>query len=275
MGKSAKFFVIRMLRAIGLSIYAREAYNWCKYLLNTSERAANKRLISQGAPDGLPLPPVKLVYLVSGRFDIVAYYKGGAGGAAGIKGLLQKNGVDMNTLGSILDFGCGCGRTIRHWKSLTGPKIYGCDYNPRLVEWCKNNIGFAEFSTNGLNAKLGYEDGMFGFIYVISVFTHFDKDRQVAWINELRRVIKNGGYLLITVHGRNRLSHLTEDERKQFESGSLVVVSGEEAGSNECAAYHPERYVRDVLAQGFTVVDFVPGDIKGTSQDSYLLRKDG
>ena len=59
---------------------------------------------------------------------------------------------------------------------------------------------------------------------------------------------------------------------------SRVVVASERAGSNACAAFHPETYVRGTLAPaaGLEVVDFVPEGATGNPrQDTYLLRKPG
>ena len=49
---------------------------------------------------------------------------------------------------------------------------------------------------------------------------------------------------------------------------------GEEAvGQNNCAAFHPETYVRNVLPRDFDVVDFVPqGALGNPKQDAWLLR---
>jgi hypothetical protein len=41
-----------------------------------------------------------------------------------------------------------------------------------------------------------------------------------------------------------------------------------------CATYHPPAFVRDHLAAGYRVVDFVPEGAKGNPwQDYWLLRK--
>ena len=41
-----------------------------------------------------------------------------------------------------------------------------------------------------------------------------------------------------------------------------------------CGAYHPEIYVRERLARGFQVVEFVPEGAAGNPyQDAYLLRR--
>jgi len=59
-------------------------------------------------------------------------------------------------------------------------------------------IPFAEFDINALSPPLVYGEGSFGLIYTFSVFTHLSEALQVSWLAELSRVLKPGGYLLLT-----------------------------------------------------------------------------
>jgi ubiquinone/menaquinone biosynthesis C-methylase UbiE len=187
---------------------------------------------------------------------------------------LQKNGHHLEDFNAILDFGCGCGRVLRHWKSVKGPQFYGTDYNPELIDWCqKKLIGLADFKVNKLTPPLAYPDEKFEFIYAISIFTHLTGDLQSTWMQELFRVLKKGGLLLITLHGESRLYQMTPEEQQQFNAGQLVVRCIEVAGTNYCGAYHPESFVRNHLSGDFEVLDFVPEGARDADQDVYLLRK--
>jgi SAM-dependent methyltransferase len=130
------------------------------------------------------------------------------------------------------------------------------------------------FETNASKPPLSFESAQFGLVYALSVFTHLPADLQDLWMNELRRVLRPGGYLVFTTHGSHYLPQLEEHERKRFLAGQVVVRSNDRPGSNYCGAYHPETYVRQHLARGFAVVDFVPeGAIGNPRQDLWLLRR--
>jgi len=227
-----------------------------------------------GADDRLPIPPTKLIFLVTISKEVSWFLHTGRICADSILYVLQKNGLRLEDFSSVLDFGCGCGRVLRHWKSVKGPQFYGTDCNPELIRWCQEKlVGLADFKTNNLTPPLDYPDEKFDLIYAISVFTHLPEDLQSTWMHELSRVLKKGGRLLITLHGESRLFQLTPEEQQRFKAGQMVVRCTEVAGTNYCGAYHPESYVRNQLSGEFDVLDLVPQGARDANQDVYLFRK--
>lgn len=221
---------------------------------------------------GSPIPPPEEIYLVTGAEDASWFLKSGEIHTRIMREMLEKSGLDIEEIDSFLDFGCGCGRLIRHWNKLEKPAIHGTDYNPRLISWCEKNLKFARFRVNDLVGELEYESGGFDLVYAFSVFTHLTEAQHYFWIEELTRVLRPGGHLLITTHGELFVEKLSTDDKERYRNGHLVVRREEEAGSNRCAAFHPEPYVREKLAGDLTVVDYRPGTVE-CSQDVYLLKK--
>jgi len=262
-----------ILNALGIYRLAHSFYVLARHWLDFRLRRKNREWIRKGAHDGLPIPPPRLVNLVAGHFDVAVFYQNGRLGADCIHAILAKNGIEMNTLPAFLDFGCGCGRIFRFWYGLEGQDIHGSDYNRALVRWCQEHLSFGKFKTNLAEPPLAYEDGKFGFIYAISVFTHLAEELQIPWMEELHRICRPGGFVLISVHGENHLHRLPDKVREKFQAGKLAVVREKHSGTNICGVYHPESYVRNVLAAGFSVVDFVPLGAKDANQDMYLFQK--
>jgi SAM-dependent methyltransferase len=227
-------------------------------------------------PDGLPLPSGRLMHLVAASADVGWFLEGGQLAAVSMREILERNGIALERLGAILDFGCGAGRVLRQWRSLSGPELHGTDYNPELVAWCSANLPFTRCRVNRLNGGVDHAAASFDLVYAFSVFTHLAAEGQAFWIGELARVLKPGGVLFLSTHGEHYLPQLSAAEQGQFLLGQLVVRGSRRAGSNDCAAFHPESYVREDLAPlgGFEVVDFVPEGARGNPwQDAFLLRK--
>ena len=159
------------------------------------------------------------VYLDSGR-EIVDDMEASLG-AAGLK---------LGEFRHILDFGCGCGRLIRHVHARTDAVLYGSDYNPDLVAWCDANLPFASFDINRLEPPFSYGAESFDFAYARSVFTHLPRELQSAWLAELHRVLKPGGVLYMTTHGAHLSARLDAEDRQMVERGEVVVTYTTVAG---------------------------------------------
>jgi len=232
----------------------------------------NAPLRRAGAPDGLPLPPTHMILAVTGTTDIAWFLDSGARAAAGLQAALIRCGASLDRARRVLDFGCGCGRVLRHFKDLPA-ELHGADFNPRLIRWCRRHLRFARCVHNLLSPPLPYPDGRFDLVYALSVFTHLPETLQRPWVAELHRVLETGGHLILSVHGRGCLLDLTAAQRERFEAGAPVFKS-DLPGTNASGAYHPEAYLRQLIAPYFVPIAFQPLGASGNpSQDLYTLRK--
>jgi SAM-dependent methyltransferase len=235
----------------------------------TYERVVSLRPGRTAPPDhGPPLPPRRLMVRVAGTADPEWFLRSGRAAYDAITAHVALAGSE-----SILDFGCGCGRVTRYWADFDG-SVAGSDVSRKAIDWCRENLGFASFLHNGLEPGLDADDDAFDLVYALSVFTHLTEDLQLAWRDELHRVLRPGGRLLLSTHGRSYLSRLDANERERFERGELVVRWADMPGTNLCSAYHPERYLRGTFARGFTFVELEPEGARGNpTQDLVLLQK--
>jgi SAM-dependent methyltransferase len=222
------------------------------------------------SPDGLALPPKRLRALVAVNLDTPTFLANGRREVAMIERTLAGSGLRLDSFRRILDFGCGCGRVLRHLGKLDEVELHGCDYNPELVSWCAGHLPFAAFARNELEPPLPYESETFDFAWAFSIFTHLPRELQRPWIEELRRVLARGGHLLFSVHGDSYAAGLEGEELRAYQAGELVVHAPDLAGSNTCGAFHPEAYVRGTLAEGFDVLSHTPGG--ELYHDVYLFR---
>ena len=96
---------------------------------------------------------------------------------------------------------------------------------------------------------------------------------QKQWKEELRRVLRPDGHLIISTHGAAYLDELTAAERISFHSGELVVRRDTEPGTNRCGVFCSEDSVRRHFSPEFMVRDFVASGAHGNPpQDLVLLQ---
>lgn len=224
-------------------------------------------------PDGIPLPPPHLRVAVDGRSaDAGRFFRVGRQSARRIRQTLATQDVRLPTLERILDFGCGCGRVARHWASVEGPEIHGCDQNPELVEWCDGNLPFIRAAVNQVEPPTPYEDSSFDLVYALSVMTHLPEELQHPWMEEFRRILRPGGLLLFTTLGAKSRDRADGTERADFKAGKLVVKRAELPGSNLCTVLHPHSYVTNGLLDGFSLLSFKEATTS-QGQDTYLAKR--
>ena len=117
-----------------------------------------------------------------------------------MKEVLQTSGTPVQAYDKILDFGCGSGIMIRWLCDLAERgDVWGVDISSEHMLWCQQHLSPPfKFVTTTSFPHLPFEDRYFDFIYAGSVFTHI-ADLAEAWLMELRRIVRPGGRLYLTI----------------------------------------------------------------------------
>jgi SAM-dependent methyltransferase len=237
--------------------------------------------LRKGKNSSADMPPPSLRLRIGGGLSERSrqtFVRMGKGIANDIENILQSQlKRKLSSFHNILDFGCGCGRALTWVYSLTSePKYHGTDIDEEAIEWCKNNLKFAEFSVNKPFPPLDFRSEGFDFIYAISVFTHIDEEMQFAWIQELHRVLKPKGVLLISVLGRNACKIMPKDIRYRLESQGFVFVKLDITKGIfpnwYQLSYHTEGYILQKFGKYFNLLSFMEKALGGF-QDVALLEK--
>lgn len=253
---------------------------WDKLSLRLkSARATQRNRAFLKANPGFRAPPTDLAFDAYNSIDLEHYHTLGKQQAEGfahhIRAHLAKLSGDEKP--RVLEWGCGPARLIKHMPELLpGAEIFGTDYNDRSIAWCQENIEGVAFKQNQLNPPLDFPDNHFDACYNFSVLTHLSEEVQLAWAAELHRVLKPGGMLVATTHGKN-FEHLivSEQDRADHASGKLVVQGGYEEGKKWFFAIHPDAFVTQKLLAAFDDVRRVNGAPWSITQDVWLAQKSG
>jgi len=145
-------------------------------------------------------------------------------------------------LGTILDFGCGCGRALRWFaQALPDAALHGVDVRRASVEWCAANLPGA-YACTGTMPPLPFADASFDLVYALSVFSHLNLAQQHAWMRELLRVTRPTGLVLASTHGAFAAAVCT----RSVEHQDLLQIDAADARSIVRALAH-EPFVHRVL----------------------------
>lgn len=99
----------------------------------------------------------------------------------------------------VLDCGCGNGRLFKFIPE-TAEEIVGIDISPVAVEMCKKNHPHVR-SITGVAEEIPYPEDYFDVVFCMGSLEHFmDIDKAM---NEIKRVLKPGEFLIILVPMKN------------------------------------------------------------------------
>jgi SAM-dependent methyltransferase len=161
---------------------------------------------------GLPIPPAELRY----GNTVERYLSSGQKHVGKMLQLLQETGFAVQTPERILEFGCAAGRMLRWlypWADQC--ELWGIDISAPHIAWCQDYLSPPfHFATTTTFPHLPFEDRYFDLIFCGSVFTHITELAD-AWLLELRRILRSGGRLYITVHDAHTVALLLHNAHYQ------------------------------------------------------------
>jgi SAM-dependent methyltransferase len=229
-------------------------------------------------PDSIePTPPSELMYRVVNNRDSRAFKASGLKSFGDfLRPILRHREID--SLQSLLDWGCGCGRLTMHFLSLPGNlRVHGCDIDGEAVEWCRENLAPGLFSTVQPYPPTPYPDKSFDVIVGLSVFTHLTRKAQRAWLSEMRRLIRPGGLFLASVHGEA----VTGDQMPERVAELLRKGILDDTRDATLEGVAPKGYYRGVFqtreytyrewSRYFEVLEYVVRGV-GNRQDLVVMR---
>lgn len=208
-----------------------------------------------------PYPPFELASRVRPLDEfsdpIAAYEEMGAQTKQALLGLLP-DGWSFEDK-RVLDFGCGAGRTLRHFLAeADGAELWGADQDAASIDWIQANL------SPPLNAwrcshgpPIGLPLGSFDLIWAISVFTHLTVG-SIPWLLELHRLLKDDGLLIATYYGRWNSDFLAEEPWEEDRVGMNVLHHNVDWDHGGPVVLMSEWWVREHWGRAFEVIEIAP-----------------
>ncbi len=207
------------------------------------------------------------VYFETGYLEVLRIFK-----------ILNHFGINLRTIGSIFELGCGTARLLRHFRVIEGVRLVGSDVNSEMVEWCQKNLAGMEFYHNDLTPPLTFvEDNCFDLMIASSVFTHIPLETQELWLGEMQRILQPGGIFICSVLGQFHVSALlSPEEAKSLQNAGSYTLTSNNAqatystriGGSAWDVFQTRAEIIKVFGSYFQIVDYIPG-----VQDFLVLRK--
>jgi SAM-dependent methyltransferase len=131
-----------------------------------------------------------------------------------IKQVMEKYGYPLKCGDSFYEMGCASGRVLRHFATqIEGLNVWGSDINNRHIEWMRLNLpDNIKIFQNTILPQIPMESNSIDIACAFSVFTHID-DLDLAWLCEIRRVLKKGAIFYVTIHSDDTWKYLTPKDQ--------------------------------------------------------------
>jgi SAM-dependent methyltransferase len=203
---------------------------------------------------------------------------------------LAAAGISIDGVRGALDFGCSSGRVVRvlaaaypgvHWR--------GCDPNEPAIAWAQQHLPPVEFFASPQEPPLPVDAGSLDLVYAISIWSHFAPDLGLRWFDEMHRVIRQGGHLVLTTHGLQSVAYYAsqglrgadqsaEILHKLYADGAWYAAEFGKQGDwgvinrEWGTAFLSPEWLLARLCPRWSVLEFAPGRNQA-NQDIYVLQR--
>jgi SAM-dependent methyltransferase len=190
-------------------------------------------------------------------------------------------GKPIHEIGTILDWGIGCGRVARFILDKTTSPVIGVDIDADNILWCNQNLPGIKAIAIDQDPPLPIEDSSVNLIYGISVFTHLDINDESLWLKELARVLVPGGYAMLSTHGEFawwRNQNLGPESYVRWKKCGVLNVGGNTNLSDITVdqgryvdVFTTREHIYNVWANYFEIIAHIGGYL-GCYQDLVIVR---
>lgn len=212
-----------------------------------------------GPSSALPYPPFELANRVlalpsDDREGFIQYDNLGAETRAELLRLLP-TGTSLEGK-RLLDFGCGAGRTMRHFLAeARSGEVVGADIDARSVDWINAELAPPLRAIRcEVDPPLPFDSGSFDLAWAISVFTHLSGN-SAEWLLELHRVLRPGGLLMASYMGEWNSEVIAGEPWDEDRIGMNLLHHNRPWDQGGPMVFMSDWWVREHWGRAFEIVD--------------------
>ena len=158
----------------------------------------------------------------------------------------------------ILDFGCGNGRTLKHFlPEAETAELWGADIDADYLETLMAQCPQIHTIQCQPAPPLHLESGSFDLAWSISVFTHLT-DESIPWLLELHRLLKPDGLLIATFMGQWVSEFVAGEPWDEDRVGMNVLQHTQEWEVGGPNVMMSEWWVRAHWGRAFQILEIAP-----------------
>lgn len=166
--------------------------------------------------------------------------------------------LDIKKGDLVLDAGCGTGNlAIKMTKK--GAKVIGIDYCIEALDIYKQKDPSAEVLVHDLTKPLPFPDSYFDKIACMNVLYALDRVDQPRLIKEFNRILKDGGFMVLTNPTENNPTNIYKDHLHKFRKThgllkTLIHIS--RSVPSMISMFYCNKKIVNNLSQNFPKLDY-------------------
>jgi SAM-dependent methyltransferase len=187
----------------------------------------------------------------------------------------------LDTFHGLLDWGCGVGmlESALGW-FLGDISVSAVDSDQEAIDWCRDAGMAANFAAVPELPPTGFPDGAFDLALGYGTLAGMTREAQVAWLEELKRILQPGGYAALSFYGELVRPLLTNEDVLGDLDGDGISDRGVRDGETweheeilpRRATYQTREYSVRQFGRLFDVISYIEGGVN-SKHDLIVLRR--
>jgi SAM-dependent methyltransferase len=229
---------------------------------------------AEGMYEAGPWPPERLARRLVGTGDsraLAVWALHSVHGTLEVLGRYRK----LQSFGSALLVGSDTGMLEPFLRRLLTAKLTEVEFDAELLEWRSSIERPASLVRVAAHPPTELPDESFDLALAHSALTRMTRDQQIAWLSEIARLLRSGGYAVLAVNGEVVLPFIGDrqisNDLEAVGVSDRALQNGGAPGAHP-ATYQTRSYTTQICSESFDVIKYLEGGV-ANRQDLIVVRR--